>query len=82
MSYNFTGSSREMFHIAISLKKSTIDYFAFWEHQYYLIELKGMHLNYDFYVVVGKQCRTENAYDGSPIQYLYINKLMFLYYFF
>ena len=21
----------------------------------------GMHLNHDFYVVVGKQCRTENA---------------------
>ena len=26
-----------------------------------LIEQKGMHLNYDFYVVVGKQCRVENA---------------------
>ena len=25
------------------------------------IELKGMHLNHNFYVVVGKQCRTENA---------------------
>ena len=25
------------------------------------IELKGMHLNHDFYVVVGKQYRTENA---------------------
>ena len=37
------------------------------------IELKGMYLDHDFYVVVDKQCRTENAYDGSPIQYLYIN---------
>ena len=25
------------------------------------IELKGMHLNHDFYVVVGKQCGTENS---------------------
>ena len=25
------------------------------------IELKGLHLNHDFNVVVGKQCRTENA---------------------
>ena len=25
------------------------------------IEQKGMHLNHDFYIVVGKQCRTENA---------------------
>ena len=25
------------------------------------IELKGMHLNHYFYVVVRKQCRTENA---------------------
>ena len=24
-----------------------------------MIELKGMHLNHDFYVVVGIQCRTE-----------------------
>ena len=28
------------------------------------IELKGMHLNHNFFVVVGKQCRTENAYGG------------------
>ena len=27
----------------------------------YQIHQKGMHLNHDFYVVVGKQCRTENA---------------------
>ena len=26
-----------------------------------VIDQKGMHLNYDFYIVVGKQCRTENA---------------------
>ena len=25
---------------------------------------KIMHLNHDFYVVIGKQCRTENAYTG------------------
>ena len=25
------------------------------------MELKGMTLDHDFYVVVGKQCRTENA---------------------
>ena len=23
-----------------------------------------MHLNHDFYFVIGKQCRTENAYTG------------------
>ena len=34
------------------------------------IEQKGMHLNHDFYVVLGKQCRTVH---GSPIQYLYID---------
>ena len=37
------------------------------------IHQKGIQLNHDFYVVIGKQCYTENAYDGSPIQYLYIN---------
>ena len=25
---------------------------------------KGIDLNHDFYVVVSKQCRTENAYTG------------------
>ena len=25
------------------------------------IKLKGIHLDRDFYVVIGKQCRTENA---------------------
>ena len=29
-----------------------------------MIEQKGMHLNPDFYFVMGKQCRTENAYTG------------------
>ena len=29
-----------------------------------MIELKGMHLNHNIYVVVGKQCRTENAWTG------------------
>ena len=28
------------------------------------IEQKGMTFDHDFYVVVGKQCRTENAYAG------------------
>ena len=28
------------------------------------MELKGMTLDHDFYVVVGKQCRTENALTG------------------
>ena len=28
------------------------------------MELKGMTLDHDFYAVVGKQCRTENAYTG------------------
>ena len=47
-----------------------------------MIHQKGMRLNHDFYVVVGKQCSTENAYDGSPIQYLYINLLMLFYFHF
>ena len=29
-----------------------------------LIEQKGMHLNHNFYLFVGKQCRTENAKTG------------------
>ena len=29
-----------------------------------MIDQKGMHLNHNFFVVVGKQCRTENAYMG------------------
>ena len=29
-----------------------------------MIYQKGKHLNHDFYVAVGKQCRTENAYKG------------------
>ena len=35
------------------------------------IEQKGMHLNNDFYVVVGKQCRTENKYTGHQYNILY-----------
>jgi hypothetical protein len=33
---------------------------------------KGIDLNHDFYFVVGKQCRTENAYTlikGNPMSY-------------
>ena len=29
------------------------------------MEQKGMTFDRDFYVVVGKQCRTENAYAGN-----------------
>ena len=43
------------------------------------IHQNGMRLNHDFYVVVGKQCSTENAYDESPIRYIYIDWLMFFY---
>ena len=28
------------------------------------MEQKGMTFDHDFYVVVGKKCRTENAYAG------------------
>ena len=35
-----------------------------------MIELKGMTLDHDFYVVVGKQCRTENAYAGLSFKFL------------
>ena len=36
------------------------------------MEQKGMHLNHDFYVVVGIQCRTENAYTGHQYNIIYI----------
>ena len=39
------------------------------------IKQKIVHLNHDFYVVVGKQCRKQ-CVDGSPIQYLYILKIV------
>ena len=32
--------------------------------QLFLMRQKGIDLNHDFSVVVGKQCRTENAYTG------------------
>jgi hypothetical protein len=34
---------------------------------------KGMTFDHDFYVVVGKQCRSENAYTGH--QHNILNKL-------
>ena len=38
------------------------------------IEQKGMHLNHDYYQVVGNQCRKENAYTGHQYNiFLYIN---------
>ena len=36
-----------------------------------MIHQKGMHLNHDFYVVVGKQCRIENAYTVTNTISLY-----------
>ena len=33
-------------------------------HYWFWMEQKGMTFDHDFYVVVGKQCRTENAYAG------------------
>ena len=36
-----------------------LEYFDIINHK---IEQNGMHLNQDFYVVVGKQCCTENVY--------------------
>ena len=58
----------------------------FWVHQYcfhvlyHVIEQKGMHLNHDFYVVVSKQCRTENAYTGH--QYKIFIQFSFIIYLF
>ena len=37
---------------------------------------KGTHLNHDFYVNV-----ENNVVHGPPSQYLYINQMMFFYYF-
>ena len=48
-----------------------------------MIELKGMRLIHDFYVVVSKQCLTENAcVAGSPIQNLYTLTNVLFYYLF
>ena len=35
------------------------------------MEQKVMNFDHDFYVVVGKQCRTENAYAGHHHNILY-----------
>ena len=35
-----------------------------------------MHLNHEFYVVIGKQCRTKKCVHGSQIQYFYMNILL------
>ena len=32
---------------------------------------KGIDFNHDFYAVIGKQCRTENAYTGHQHNILY-----------
>ena len=37
----------------------------------FAIHQKDMHLNHNFYVVVGKQCRTENAYKVTNTKSLY-----------
>ena len=41
---------------------------------------EGTSLDHDFYVVVGKQCRTENAFTGHQHNILYklINALLLL----
>ena len=43
---------------------------------------KGIDLNHDFYVVVGKQYRTENAYTSHQHNIFILIKLMFFYYLF
>jgi hypothetical protein len=37
-----------------------------------MIEQKGMTFDHDFYVVVGKQCRTENVYAAHKHKLLII----------
>ena len=37
-----------------------------------MIEQKGMHLNHDFYGVVGKQCRTKNTEKEHKLIYIKI----------
>ena len=37
-----------------------------------MMEQKGMTFDHDFYVVVGKQCRTENVYEGHQLNILTI----------
>ena len=36
------------------------------------MEQKGMTFDHDFYVVVGKQCRTENAYAAGHQHNIFI----------
>ena len=43
-------------------------------------ELKGMNLDHDFMLLVNNV--VQKMRNGSPIQYLYINQLMFFYYLF
>ena len=42
---------------------------------------KGIDLNHDFYVVVGKQCRTENAYTNIISLYKFTDVLLLSIYF-
>ena len=42
-----------------------------WIKSNFLIHQKGMYLNHDFYVVVGKQCHTKNAYTVTNTISLY-----------
>ena len=55
-SYNYKDFNNFLFEVETTCLKKK--YFVFGMRQ------KGIDFNHDFYVVVGKQCRTENAYTG------------------
>ena len=62
--------TKDIFHKDIKTNVSIL-----WVSEFYReIHKKGMHLNHNFYVVVGKQCCTENAYMGHQYNiFIYIN---------
>ena len=49
--------------------------FTFYAQKNIWIKQKGMHLNHDLSIVVGKQCRTENAWTGRHQYNIFIFKL-------
>ena len=62
---NIIGASK-MLNLLLTLKKATNSNQneAKKKSQSFMMEQKGMTFDHDFYVVVGKQCRTQNAYTG------------------
>ena len=58
----FIRKNNQFFYIL--QKNSETTGFQFFSYEHLLMYQKGTSLAHDFYIVVGKQCRTENAYAG------------------